>query len=183
MTTPPFGLTDRLRLRRWQEADLAPFAAMNADPRVMAYFPTLLSRAESDAFAARIEAGFRADGFGLWAVERLSDRAFLGYTGLKRVPFEADFTPAVEIGWRFAPFAWRQGYATEAARAALQIGFEGFDLPEIVAFTAADNAPSVAVMERLGMEAAGGFDHPALPPGHRLRPHRLYRLTRAAWGG
>lgn len=154
---------------------------MNADPRVMAYFPTLLSRAESDALAARIEAGFQADGFGLWAVERLRDRAFLGFTGLKRVPFEAEFTPAVEVGWRFAAFAWRQGYATEAARMAIRVGFEGFDLPEIVSFTAMDNAPSVAVMERLGMAPAGAFDHPALPPGHRLRRHRLYRLARGAW--
>lgn len=173
--------TDRLLLRRWTEADRVPFAAMNADPRVMAHFPTLLSRAESDALIDRIEAGFRADGFGPWAVVRQRDGAFIGMAGLKRVPFEAAFSPAVEILWRFAPEAWGQGYATEAAQGALAAGFQFFGLERIVSFTARENERSIAVMRRLAMAEGEPFEHPALPPGHRLRPHRLFAIDRATW--
>lgn len=175
--------TDRLLLREWRPADREPFAAMNADPRVAEHLPTALDRAASDAFLDRIVARWAADGFGLWAVQRIDDGALLGFTGLAAPPFEAHFTPAVEVGWRFAPFAWGHGYATEAARAALRFGFEELGLAEIVSFTVPANARSRAVMERLAMrhDSADDFDHPNLPPGHPLRRHVLYRLSRAEW--
>lgn len=150
---------------------------MNADPAVMAHFPATLSRAESDAAAERVQGHFRAHGFGWWVVEA-PDAPFAGFVGLAHVRFEAPFTPAVEIGWRLARAHWRRGYATEAARAALVFGFGSLGLAEIVSFTAIPNAPSQAVMRRLGMthDPAGDFDHPWLPEGHPLRRHVLYRL-------
>jgi ribosomal-protein-alanine N-acetyltransferase len=175
--------TARLLLRGWREADLAPFAALNADPEVMEHFPSLLSREDSDAFVGRQAEGWAANGFGLWAVERSADGAFLGFTGLARPRFDAPFMPAVEIGWRFARHAWGQGHATEAARAAMAFGFETLGLDEIVSFTSPANVRSWKVMERLGMtrDPADDFDHPRLPEGHPLRRHVLYRLDRAGW--
>ena len=111
------------------------------------------------------------------------DGAFAGVTGLAVPRFEAPFTPCVEIGWRLAPAHWGQGYATEAARAALAFGFKTAGLEEIVSFTVPANLPSRSVMERLGMtrRPEDDFDHPALPSGHELRRHVLYRLRRADW--
>ena len=172
--------TERLLLRRWRPSDRAPFAALNADPRVMRHFPATLSRAESDAYAERIEAHFAEHGFGLWAVEAPDLAAFIGFVGLSVPRFEAPFTPCVEIGWRLAAEHWGRGYAPEAARAALAFGFETLALAEILSFTAAANQPSRRVMEKLGMthDPADDFDHPALPEGHALRRHVLYRLSR-----
>lgn len=172
--------TDRLLLRRWTDADREPFAAMSADPEVMRYFVAPQTRAETDAFVDRVEAGFAADGFGLWAVQVCDSAAFIGFTGIWRLPKANPHVGKVEVGWRLARAAWGDGYATEAARAALAYGFDVADLDEIVSMTAVANAPSRAVMERLGMtrDPADDFDHPAVPEGHPLRRHVLYRLRR-----
>ena len=181
---PPAGAsltTERLLLRPWRDADLAPFAALNADPAVMEYFPTTLSRAESDAAAARIQRELSERGFGLWALE-LRGGPFIGFTGLAVPSFDADFTPCVEIGWRIAREHWGKGYASEAAHRALAFGFERLGLAEIVSFTAVGNTRSRRVMEKLGMshDPADDFEHPSLPPGHPLRRHVLYRIRRGA---
>jgi ribosomal-protein-alanine N-acetyltransferase len=172
--------TPRLLLRRWRDEDREPFAALNADPEVMRYFPAPLTREQSDAMVDRIEAHFGEHDWGLWGVERRADGVFLGFVGLSPAVFEAPFTPAVEVGWRLAREAWGAGYATEAASAALADGFERLALVEIVSLTAVGNERSRRVMERLGMrrDPADDFEHPAVPPGHPLRPHVLYRLRR-----
>jgi ribosomal-protein-alanine N-acetyltransferase len=171
--------TARLLLRRWREADREPFAALNADPEVMAHFPEPLTRQRSDHMIELIEAEFERNEFGLWALEVLDTGQFIGFAGMNEVAFTAHFTPAVEVGWRLARAAWGHGYATEAARAALACGFDVAGLPEVVSFTSATNLRSQAVMRRLGMthEPADDFDHPHLPLGHRLRRHVLHRLT------
>jgi RimJ/RimL family protein N-acetyltransferase len=171
-----------LRLRPCREADLAPFAAINADPVVMEHFPSILERASSDALAERIGGHFDRHGFGLWAVEVPDVAAFIGFIGLAIPRFTASFTPCVEVGWRLARRYWGQGYATEGARAAVAFGFAEAGLEEIVSFTVPANRRSLAVMERLGMtsEAREDFDHPVLPAGHPLRRHRLYRLRRSS---
>ncbi|TWT02917.1 GNAT family N-acetyltransferase [Reyranella sp. CPCC 100927] len=183
MTSVATLATERLRLRAWTEDDLAPFAALNADPRVMAHFPKCLDRAESDAMVARIHAHLARHGFGWWAVEVPAVARFIGFVGLSVPSFQAPFTPCVEIGWRLAAEHWGRGYATEAARAALAFGFNDVGLEEIVSFTAPANLPSRAVMERLGMtrKPADDFEHPNLPSGHALRRHVLYRLHRSDW--
>ena len=168
--------TDRLILRRWRPADVEPFAAMNADPEVMEYFPAPLTREATEEFVRRIEAGFEDRGYGLWAVE--SAAGFIGFTGLTVPRFDAPFMPAVEIGWRLARHAWGHGYATEAARAALAFGFAEIGLSEIVSFTVTANVRSRAVMERIGMvrDPSGDFDHPLLPDWPQRR-HVLYRIA------
>lgn len=170
--------TPRLRLRCWRPADRAPFAAMNADPRVMENLPQLLSREESDALADRIEAHFAEHGYGLWAVEIPGAADFAGFVGLSIPRFTAHFTPCVEVGWRLAAEYWGQGYATEAARAAVDAGFDHLKLNEIVSLTVPFNTRSRRVMEKIGMsrDSADDFDHPILPEGHRLRRHVLYRI-------
>ena len=184
MAAPHELRTERLRLRRWTDADLEPFAALNADPVVMELLPAPLTRAESDAFAARIEATFDREGYGLWAIEVLHGPPFVGYVGLWPATFAAPFTPAVEVGWRLARASWGHGYAPEAALAAVADGFVRLGLAEIVSFTAVGNERSRRVMDKIGMirDAAEDFDHPTLPVGHRLRRHVLYRLSRPAPG-
>jgi ribosomal-protein-alanine N-acetyltransferase len=169
---------ERVTLRPWRDEDRAAFAAMNADERVMEFFPKLLSRAESDTSADSIQAHFARHGFGLWAVEVPGIAPFIGFTGLAVPRFTAAFTPCVEIGWRLAVEHWGKGYATEAARLALAYGFETAGLADIVSFTTVANLRSRAVMERLGMrhDPADDFDHPSLPDGHPLRRHVLYRI-------
>jgi ribosomal-protein-alanine N-acetyltransferase len=130
----------------------------------------------------RLEAHHQQHGFGVWALEATGVAPLIGYTGLQRVSFDAPFVPAVEIGWRLAPAYWGRGYATEAAEAALRIGFNDLNLDQIVSFTVPANKPSWSVMERLGMvrDPAEDFDHPRLPVGHPLRRHILYRKKRPA---
>ena len=185
MTSPPDLRTTRLWLRQWRESDLEPFAQLNADPRVMQHFPATLTRAESDALAARIRDHFDRHGFGLWAVEVSGVAPFVGFVGLAVPAFPAHFTPCVEVGWRLAAPHWGHGYATEGAQAALTAAFDHVGLLEVVSFTVPANRPSRRVMERLGLQhdPADDFDHPLLPTGHPLRRHVLYRMRAEWWPG
>lgn len=163
--------TERLLLRRWRDADRAPFAALNADPVVMEHFPAPLTREQSDALVDRIEAHFAEHGYGLWALE--AGGTFVGFTGLVWQTYPASFTPALEVGWRLARSAWGHGYATEAATAALARGLQEVD--SVVSTTALTNLRSQRVMQRLGLRRELEFDHPLVPEGHPVRPHVLYR--------
>jgi RimJ/RimL family protein N-acetyltransferase len=171
--------TERLLLRPWRPADRAPFAALNADPEVMEHFPSLLTREQSDASIDRYQQRLETYGYTLWALEVRGTGEFIGMTGIQNVPFDAPFTPAVEIGWRLVRSAWGHGYASEAARASLDHGFEVVGLKEIVAMTTTTNLRSQAVMERLGMtrDPADDFDRLDVPEGP-LRRHVLYRISR-----
>jgi RimJ/RimL family protein N-acetyltransferase len=170
--------TARLILRRWRGSDRRPFQALNADPRVMEFYPALLTPEETDASIARIEQHFEQREFGLFAAELIDTKTFVGYIGLSVPAFEAPFMPAVEIGWRLAFDYWGRGLATEGARAVVRHAFETLRLPSLVSFTAPANLRSRRVMESIGMvhDPAGDFDHPGLPAGHRLRRHVLYRI-------
>jgi RimJ/RimL family protein N-acetyltransferase len=175
--------TERLLMRRWRDSDREPFAALNADPQTMRYFPATLDRAASDAFVEVIESRFELQGFGLWALEITATGQFIGFTGLNPMP---DGIPGAggtgaggtEIAWRLARNAWHHGYATEAARAALTVAFEAAGLAEIWSFTSVLNEPSQAVMRRIGLIEVARFDHPRIPAGHPLRPHVTYHLAR-----
>ncbi len=179
MTDSAILKTPRLILRHWRDSDRQPFARMNADPRVMEFFPSTLSPAQSDALIAKIEAHFRKHGFGLYAAELRSDRTLAGFIGLSVPSFHAHFTPCVEVGWRLAREVWGQGLATEAAQAVLKHARDVLQLQELVSFTVPANVRSRRVMEKLGMmhDPAEDFDHPQLPPRHHLRRHVLYRLA------
>ncbi|WP_034387591.1 GNAT family N-acetyltransferase [Comamonas composti] len=172
----------RVVLRQWRDADYEPFAQLNADPHVMEHFPAVLSSAQSHAMADKIRGLIEPRGWGFWAAEHKTSGRFMGFIGL-HVPEDAlPFQPCVEIGWRLARPFWGQGLASEGARIALAYAFEVLQLPSVVAFTALSNLRSQAVMRRLGMEReVQDFDHPALPDGHALRRHCLYRLNRSQW--
>ena len=183
MSEPVELSTDRLLLRQWRPSDLSPFAAMNADPRVMAHFINALSRPESDALAARCETLIAEQGWGIWALELRANNQFIGMTGLNpldTMPYdEAGNEEGVELVWRLAASAWGQGYATEAATAAVNFGFTNLELDQILAFTALRNQRSIAVMRRLGMsDQQQNFRHPRVDPNSTLSEHVLYRLTR-----
>jgi RimJ/RimL family protein N-acetyltransferase len=174
--------TQRLLLRQWRAADREPFAALNADPIVMAHFPAPLTREESDAVADRCERLIAERGWGAWASEIKATGEFIGIVGLNIPRDDLPVSPCVEILWRLAHAHWRQGFATEAARGALHIGFEVLRLLEIVSLTVPSNTRSRAVMERLGMQMdAATFEHPGIPDGHVLRTHCNYRLSRDKW--
>jgi len=174
--------TKRLRLRQWCAADREPFAAINADPRGMEFYPTPLNRTESDAIANRCQILIAERGWGFWVVETKSENEFIGFVGLHIPTSELPFSPCVEVGWRLAAKHWGNGFATEAARGALCVGFEQLGLPEIVSFTSVINLRSRAVMVKLGMrETAEIFEHPNVPVGNALRQHCLYRLSHSQW--
>lgn len=171
-------------LRNWRDSDLEPWAEMNADPEVMEYFPAVLTRAEAEAMAERIRSHLDERGWGLWALEVPGEFDFVGFVGLAEATFEADFTPALEVGWRLARPAWGHGYASEAARLALGFAFEELGRDEVVSFTAQGNLRSRAVMERIGLsrDPADDFDHPRVERDSPLCRHVLYRMSRPASG-
>jgi RimJ/RimL family protein N-acetyltransferase len=173
--------TERLVLRQWRADDLEPFARLNADPEVMEHFPAPLTRAQSDALALAARDHVAEHGWGLWAVEVVDAREFVGFVGLAEPRFEAHFTPALEVGWRLERSAWGRGYVTEGGRAAVRYAFEELAREELVSFTTTTNVRSQRVMERLGMthDPADDFDHP-LVSDPRLRRHVLFRLRRAS---
>lgn len=176
--------TPRLLLRRWRDGDREPFAAMNADPVVMEYFPSVQDRAASDALVDRVEATFEQRGWGLWAVERLDTGAFAGFVGLNPVPDDFPSAPGVEVGWRLAREHWGHGFAPEGGRAALQVAFEGVGLDEVVSFTTVANERSRRVMTKIGLrhDPARDFDHPGTP-GWWGQRHVVYALDATTWRG
>jgi len=182
--------TDRLLLRPWKESDAEPYADLNQDPAVVEHFAGPVAREASYEQVDYFNQMIAERGFGFWALEVRETGQFIGFTGLSVPSFEAPFLstvenglPGVEIGWRLAKDAWGNGYATEAARAALGYGFGPAGLDEIVSFTATTNLPSQRVMQRIGMthDEADDFDHPRIEKGHRLERHVLYRIKRTQW--
>lgn len=168
--------TARLRLRQWRAEDNEVFAAMSSNPQVMQYFPNLLTRAESDALIERMKSIIDTQGWGFWAIELKHNQQFIGFTGLHDQPTQFSFSPCVEIGWRLDQAYWGQGYAPEAAQAALAFAFEHLKLDKVVAFTTMDNAKSQKVMHKLNMNKVGKFQHPALAKDHPLSWHVLYEI-------
>ena len=182
MPTPIEVTTQRLRLRQWRETDREPCAALNADPAVMRFFADTQSREASDRSIDVWRAELNERGWSNWAVEALESGGFIGFIGLSVPKRALPFMPCVEVGYRLAREYWGKGYATEGAKAALDVAFRKLALNEVVSFTALLNLPSRAVMERIGMANANeDFDHPALPEGSALRRHCLYRVSREAW--
>ncbi len=171
--------TDRLTMRRWKDSDREPFAALNADAETMRFFPSTLDRAASDTMIDVIDDRIAENGYGLWALEIAATGEFIGFTGLN--PMQPEDVPGaggIEVGWRLVRSAWHHGYATEAARAALDVAFNGVGLDEIWSMTAILNEPSQAVMRRLGLTQFGFFEHPRVPVGSPIRPHVVYHLAR-----
>lgn len=178
--------TERLLLRAWRDSDLEPYAALNADPRVMELHPSVLTRDQSDASAEWIRRHHEERGFTVWAVEVVDSARgaadFVGFTGLSVPPFDVPFphvaAPPVEVGWRLAADWWGLGIASEAATAALAYAWGELGLPEVLSWTTPSNTRSLAVMRRIGMTYAGEFDHPKAAADDWWRRHVVYRATR-----
>ena len=174
--------TKRLLLRQWQPSDFPLFAELCADPDVMQFFPSTLSEAESMALAQRVHGLIAERGWGLWAVQVPGVSDFIGFVGLHVPKDYLPFSPCVEIGWRLAKSYWGKGYASEAAKAALNYAFTELQLDEVLSFTSVTNLPSQAVMKRIGMtNTHRNFMHPDIEAGHPLCEHVLYRLDRSEW--
>ena len=184
MNPAPTLRTDRLRLRAWRDSDKPAYAALNADPEVMAHFPSTLTAEQSDEMVDRMAAAWGERGYGLWAVDRHDTGEFIGFVGLSSPSWQAECTPCVEVGWRLARKHWGRGFAPEAAQAALEWGFADLELPrdEIVSFTTVANHNSRRVMEKLGLlhDPSRDFDHPLLPDWAGCR-HVLYAIDRRQW--
>ena len=170
--------TDRLVMRRWQDSDKEPFAELNGDPEIMRFLLSTLDRAASDAMIDKIEARFEEQGFGLWALEITETGQFIGFAGLNPMPADVPGGGGMEVGWRLTSSAWHHGYATEAARSAVDVWFTQLGMPEIYSMTTLLNEPSLAVMRRLGLTEYARWDHPRIPEGNPLRPSVTYRLVR-----
>lgn len=173
--------TPRLILREWKDSDRAPFARMNRDPLVMEHLPRILDEKASNKLMERFQKHFREHGYGMYAIERKEDGEFVGFAGLENVAFDAPFTPAIEIAWRFDYEYWGQGYGMETGKAVLEHAFKALGLKEVVAFTVHDNMRTIDLMERLGMkrDPAGDFDYPGLRKDHPLGHFVLYRAQKA----
>jgi ribosomal-protein-alanine N-acetyltransferase len=169
--------TPRLILRHWMDGDTGPFIKMNMDEDVMRYFPAIQTEEETLAQIARIKQHFVDFGYGLYAVERLDNGQFVGFTGFAHPRFESFFTPCIEIGWRLSKANWGHGFATEVALACIQYGFKNLGFSEIVSFTATINLPSINVMKKAGLNKTAEFEHPMVPDGHILKTHVLYKTT------
>jgi len=171
--------TERLGLRNWQESDIEPFIAMCQDPEVMRYFPSIASEEETRALILRLQLHFETHSFTYFAVETLDTKEFLGFTGLAKQSWESEFTPCVDMGWRFKKEAWGKGYATEAAKGCLHAAFNTFNLKEVYAFATKGNTPSENVMKKLGMQYQGTFVHPKIIDDPRFPYCFAYKKEKA----
>ncbi|WP_435949418.1 GNAT family N-acetyltransferase [Psychrobacter sp. DM8] len=174
--------TERLILRQWQAGDYADFAQMNADAEVMKYFPKRLTTAQSDMIAHKCQQIIEDNGWGFWVVSLKQTNKFIGMVGLNQTHANMPFAPSVEIGWRLQKRYWGQGYATEAARAALCFAFDELKFDEVVAFTAVINEHSQMIMKRIGMSnTQDDFYHPMLDSKHSLAKQVLYKIKQEQW--
>ncbi|MCF6441867.1 GNAT family N-acetyltransferase [Pseudoalteromonas luteoviolacea] len=175
-------ITKRLQLRQWKESDFPEFAKMSSDPEVMKFFPSTLNRVQSDSIAKTCQSLLVQQGWGVWAVEQRKTSEFVGIVGLHKPTATLPCSPCVEVLWRLARPHWGFGYATEAAGAALKVGFEDIGLNGIVSFAVVDNFASRAVMERIHMINTNVvFEHPDVPYPNSLKKHCLYKLSRDWW--
>tara|TARA_Y100001970_G_C14223971_1_gene854421 strand:+ start:2183 stop:2737 length:555 start_codon:yes stop_codon:yes gene_type:complete len=170
--------TERLYVRQWEEEDLHPFYKLNSCPKVMRFYPNLLSRKESDNFVCKASSQIDENGYSFWAIELKESSKLIGTMGIADVYFKAHFTPAVEIGWRLDNKYWRRGLGYEGAKAILSYAFNTLMMKEVVSFTSSINTPSISLMEKIGMkkDIGGDFDHPNVDVNHPLRKHVLYRI-------
>lgn len=173
--------SQRLGFREWEDGDVSSFSELNGDPDVMAFFPALMSEEQTRAMVERIQQHFDQNGFGFYATDVLENGEFAGMLGLSRPRFESFFTPCVEIGWRLQKKFWGVGLATEGALACLDFGFRNLGLKEIYSFTTVSNKKSERVMQKIGMQKIGEFDHPQIADDSPLKRHVVYKIEKSTF--
>ena len=179
----PILETKRLILRVFSLEDLDYMTHINQDTKVMQHFPATLTRDETKKLIKKIIKHHKKHNYSLYAVEIKKTKKMIGFVGLvhrTKQEFNTDFMPATEIGWRLDSAHWNKGYATEAAIAVLDYGFNQLNLDEIISFTVPANIASRRVMEKIGLkqDEKNNFKHPTLPKNHPLSAHVLYRLKK-----
>jgi RimJ/RimL family protein N-acetyltransferase len=174
--------TPRLRLRNWDESDIAPFMAHLNTPGVMRWLGPLGDEAYYRLMYDRVTACQTAHGHCFWIVERKSDGELLGFCGLKHIDAPgASMLGDMEIGWRLREDAWGQGYAREAAEASLDYAFHTLDAPHVIALTVRQNSASWGLMQRLGMTRAPELDYIDERDLGGLENTIVYRIERRDW--
>ena len=168
----------RLGFRNWLATDFDAMAAINADPKVMEFFPAVATKEETTSFIHRMQRQLADKGFCYFAVDTLENSEFIGFIGLLEQTFEAPFTPCIDIGWRLSSNAWNKGFATEGAARCLEFAFQDLNLQKVVAVAPKINIRSEQVMKKIGMKKIGEFEHPLLRNCERLRDCVLYEKTR-----
>ena len=171
--------SERLGFRNWQEKDKVPFYKMTSDKEVMEYFPNTLTKKESDDLIKKLSNHYLKNGYTFFAVDVLKTKQFIGFIGLVNAEIETDFTPCIEIGWRLQKESWNNGFATEGAKRCLKFAFEVLKAKEIYSYTALDNKKSENVMQKIGMQKQGTFEHPLLEDGHWLKTELYYKISKA----
>jgi len=166
--------SQRLGFREWQSSDLSQMAAINADPLVMEFFPSLQSFEQTQDFIKRKQLLFSEKRFCYFAVELLSAKKFIGFIGLSQVKFEAPFTPCVDIGWRLDSFHWGKGYATEGALRCLEYARTVLNLKEVFSMAPVKNTKSINIMKKIVMNLNCNFIHPLLINNDFLKDCVLY---------
>ncbi len=166
--------SQRLGFRNWLPTDLEPLSAINSDPEVMEFFPSLPTARETQTFIENMNSQYNQYGYCYFAVELLATGDFIGFIGLCNQTYEAFFTPCVDIGWRLGREYWYQGYASEGALCCLNFAFTYLRLAKVFAVAPAINHRSVAVMEKIGMQFLESFAHPKLLDTPRLRDCVVY---------
>ena len=175
--TDYFFTSQRLGFRKFKDEDKKLFFKINTDPKVMQFFPSVLTLVESNSLIEKINNHIDEYNFGFFAVDLLSENQFIGFIGLKRTSFDADFTPCVEIGWRLDAKFWNQGLATEGAQRCLKYAFTDLSISEVYSFTSLLNLPSERVMQKIGMQKIGQFSHPMIEDKDPLKEHCVYKIT------
>jgi len=172
--------SERLGFREWENSDSLPFSRMNLDPEVMEFFPSTLTKVESDIFVEKIKIMFAEYNYGLYAVDRLDSNEFIGFIGFWHPNFESELTPCIEIGWRIKKQDWNNGFATEGASRCLKFGFENLNFSEVVSLTSKINLKSESVMKKIGMNRFGEFEHPNIDDKSLLKKHIIYKAKNTA---
>ena len=172
--------SDRLGFRPWRESDIDWYAEMNADERVMQYFPSVMTREESLKSMHKLTDAYRDLGHTYYVTELLDRGDIIGFIGIGYQKFEAAFTPIKDLGWRLRPNYWGNGYATEGAKRCIETAFahEPLNLDVLYAITPKTNLPSINVMKKIGMHHYTDFHHPELNDCPELQSCVLYRLVR-----
>lgn len=170
--------TSRLGLRNWLDSDISVLHKINSDPSVMEFFPALPTLKQTEEFVHRMQKHFKQYGYCYFAVDELDSDECIGFIGLMHTSFESDFTPAIDIGWRLKSSKWGKGLATEGALASLKLGFEKFNIEEIISVAPSINKPSIKVMEKIGLKKEKDFIHPALLNNEELKSCELYKIRK-----
>ncbi len=171
-------ISDRLGFRNWNLNDIDPLHEINSDEKVMAFFPSLLTREQTMEFIERMQKHFDDKGFCYFAVDKLENKEFIGFIGLSEQTYKAEFTPCVDIGWRIKSNEWNKGYATEGAKKCLDYAFNHLKLDTIFSVAPKVNTKSIHMMEKIGLTKQYEFEHPLLISNDRLRTCVLYNGQR-----